>query len=279
MLYRSAWHKATDDVIVLYQNILSDLLDEIYLPHEALVCDDKCCVVHGPEIDQLHDNIIYALLQAGTWAIPVIKPPISKIVTGWNDYVDQYFKSSLLWHNIWKANGQPSLGIIADLHKKTRSEYHKICKMVMKREGEIKSNKMAEALSAGNGLSFWKEVKRACSKKVFYPGMVDDVVGEQDIAAVFAEKFDTLYNCVSYNTNDMNVLKNDIDNAMYEMRKFNCIHDNHSISTMDVRTSLTKLQSSKSDGSTQVLSDHFIHAGIYLYSSVIYCNVASWYIT
>jgi hypothetical protein len=273
VVYRSAWHKATADVVVLYQNILSHLLDEINLPHEALVCDDKSCVVHGPEIDQLHDNIINALLQAGTRAIPVVKPPVSKIVTGWNEYVDQYFRSSLLWHDIWKANGQPSQGIIADLHKKTRSEYHKICKMVMRREGEIKSDKMAEALSAGNGLSFWKEVTNACSKKVYYPGMVDDVVGVQDIAAVFAEKFDILYNCVSYNTDDIKVLKNYIDNAIYDMcKKCNCIHDNHSISIMDVKTSLTKLQSSKSDGSTQVLSDHFIHAGnkLYIYISLLF---------
>ncbi len=57
----------------------------------------------------------------------------------------QYFQSSLLWHDIWKANGQPSEGIITDLRCKPMSEYHKVCKMVMRREGEIKSDKMAEA--------------------------------------------------------------------------------------------------------------------------------------
>ncbi len=56
---------------------------------------------------------------------------MGKVMLGWNEYVDQYFQSFLLWHDIWNANGQPSEGIIADLRRKTRSEYHKVCKMVM----------------------------------------------------------------------------------------------------------------------------------------------------
>ena len=82
--------------------------------------------------------------------------------------------------------------LIADLGHKSRSEYHKVCKQVMKREGEInrKSDKMAEALSNENVVSFWSEV-RHCP-------IIDDAVGDTAIADVFADKFHELYNWVSF---------------------------------------------------------------------------------
>ncbi len=85
----------------------------------------------------MHKHIILALLDASNNSIPIFKPLVSKVMPGWNEYVDQYFQSSLLWHNIWKANGQPREGIIAVLRRKTRSEYHKVCKMVMRRERKL----------------------------------------------------------------------------------------------------------------------------------------------
>ncbi len=47
--------------------------------------------------------------------------------------------------DIWKANGQHSASIIADLRCKTRLEYPKVCKMVMRWVEEIKTDKMAES--------------------------------------------------------------------------------------------------------------------------------------
>ncbi len=145
---------------------------------------------------------------------------------GWNEYVDQYFQSSLLWHDIWKANGQPSEGIIADLRRKTRSEYHKVCKMVMRREGEIKSDKMAEAFINKHTDAFWREARKIQPKKVYCPNKVDDATGVKEITDMFADK---LYNCVSYNVEDMSVFKHDIENAVGSKCMCNCVHGNHAI--------------------------------------------------
>ncbi len=79
----------------------------------------------------MHEHIILALLDASNKSIPTFKPLVSKVMPGWNEYVDQYFQSSLLLHDILKANGELSEGIMADLRCKTRSEYHKVCKMVI----------------------------------------------------------------------------------------------------------------------------------------------------
>ncbi len=47
---------------------------------------------------------------------------------------------------MWKANDQPTEGLIADLRHKTRREYHKVCKLVILREGEVRSDKMAQSI-------------------------------------------------------------------------------------------------------------------------------------
>ncbi len=112
-------------------------LSKIPLPQDALQCTNTFFKVHGEQINNMHDHIILALLDASNNSIPTFKPLVSKIMPGWNEYVDQYFQSPLLWHDIWKANGQPSEGITADLRCKTRSEYHKVCKMVMRWEGKV----------------------------------------------------------------------------------------------------------------------------------------------
>ncbi len=59
-----------------------------------------------------------------------------------------------------KLIGQPSEGIIVDLRLKTRSEYYKLCKMVMRQEEEIKSDKMA-FLNIHTD-SFWREARQIC---------------------------------------------------------------------------------------------------------------------
>ncbi len=66
----------------------------------------------------------------------------------------------------------------------------------MRREGEIKSDKMAEAFLNKHIDSFWREASKILPKKVYYPNKVDDTTGVKEITDMFADKFDKLYNCV-----------------------------------------------------------------------------------
>ncbi len=68
--------------------------------------------------------------------------------------------------------------------------------MVMRREGEIKSDKMAEAFVNKHTDSFWREARKIHPKKVYYLNKVDDATGVKEITDLFADKFDKLYNCV-----------------------------------------------------------------------------------
>ncbi len=63
-------------------------------------------------------------------------------------------------------------------------------------------------------------------RKATYPAEVDDADGQAEIADVFADKFHNLYNSVSYNEAEMDILKNDIDNMINVQctRSSHCIH-------------------------------------------------------
>ncbi len=83
----------------------------------------------------------------------------------------------------------------------------------------------------------------------------------KEITHVFADKFDKLYNCVSYNVEDMSVPKHDIENAVGSKCMCNCVHGNHAMTFKDCYDVIKKLKQSQSDGCTGILSDHIIHAG------------------
>ena len=96
---------------------------------------------------------------------------------------------------------------------------------------------------------------------MFYPIKVDDATGEQEITNIFADKFEKLYNCVSYDVNDINSLENDIKTAINNKCVCNnCMHGNHSINFKDCYDAIKKLEHSKSDGYSGILSDNIIHA-------------------
>ncbi len=162
---------------------------------------------------------------------------------------------------MWKANDQPREGLITDLRRKTRREYYKVCKLVILREGEVRSDKMAQSIFHNCTGTFWREAKKINPKKVFYPNKVDEEIGVQNITNVFGGKFDKLYNSVSYNFDDMDILKKDIISAVSNKCECsNCIHGNHSIAFKNGYDAVKKLKQSKSDGCTGILSDHIIHA-------------------
>ena len=131
---RSAWELATNIDIELYNELLDDYLMQIPLPIELINCQNFNCKLHHDEICTFHNNIINALVMACNNSIPSVMPKSnkSKVVIGWNEHVEPYFRTALFWHKIWVENDRPANGIIADIHQSTRSLYHKTRKDVIK---------------------------------------------------------------------------------------------------------------------------------------------------
>ena len=81
-----------------------------------------------------------------------------------------------------------------------------------------------------------------------------------NIADMFSGKYDTSYNSVPYDTNDMMLIEREL---MSRVQK--CNDESYNITVHDVMNAVTHLKDGKSDGYEGLSSDHFIHCNRYLY--------------
>ena len=92
------------------------------------------------------------------------------------------------------------------------------------------------------------------------PSSVDGIENQKDIAGHFMEKFESLYNIVGYDQNEMNVLKNDINCAVNRECILNGSSNNLLINPDSIRKGINKLKLGKNDGSLPLTSENLIYA-------------------
>ena len=129
---KTKWKFASECDLVRYSEILGDYVKSIQVPIQLMECRDVDCVNHHTEINELHNDIIWACLKAADEVFSGRKPCKAKVIPGWNDFVQDLFRTALFWHNIWTQNDRPTEGILFQLRKKTRKEYHQALKEVIR---------------------------------------------------------------------------------------------------------------------------------------------------
>ena len=258
-----AWDKATVIDKERYKEIVEEKLLGIEVPYNAILCNDVFCTVHFNQIEAFHNNITDVLVCAAAECIPSSSSRFRKAVPGWNDYVEKYFRSALLWHLLWKENGQPVDGLLAEIRRKTRSQYHQAYKMVLRNEGELKLDKIESAFNHGADMNAWLSVRNFSSRNLKHPPAMDNVTGAKNIANLFADRFKDLFNVVGYDEAEIASLKNVINTKIAaRCMDHSCSQgDSHKITPADVKNAIAKLKNNKKDGNSELTSNHIIEAG------------------
>ena len=75
-------------------------------------------------------------------------------------HVEESKKTSLFWHNLWRINGSPRQGTIADIMRRTRAKYHYAIRYVKRMSKTLKKQAMGRAISENNSRALWQEVKK-----------------------------------------------------------------------------------------------------------------------
>ena len=70
---------------------------------------------------------------------------------------------------------------------------------------------MAQSLHNSNHTEFWNTVTKQTRLKSIVPSSIDDVIGEANIANVFAEKYSELYRSAPYDVANMMRINTKID--------------------------------------------------------------------
>lgn len=254
---KHSWCKASHEDIELYKDKIDMFLADVMIPEDVLNCDIKGCnnSDHLQCIDYLFDCIIETCVNASHESIPFCKE--SKGIPKWNEMAQPARERALFWHKMWLQCGKPKHGVVHDLRVKTRREYHKVVKGLKRDEDINRSEKMAEAIVNSNTRSFWSEAKRVKQSSKTLPDSMDGVRGSSQIANLFGQKYKTLFNSVPTDNDLMQNVVDEVDTKLMSLAPLDasCI-----VTFDDFKKALSMIKNGKSDGSSQMDSDHLINA-------------------
>ena len=127
----------------------------------SVQCDNVLCKEHDNDINILCTKIINVCTDAADRNIPrsVMYGCMYKNVPGWEEHVKPYRNKSIFWHGIWLDNERPKHGIVWEIMRRTRAQYHSQVRWVKQNTRYIQSKKMAQSVLKGNTKDLWTEVK------------------------------------------------------------------------------------------------------------------------
>ena len=129
----------------------------------------------------------------------------------------------------------------------------------------MRAAKMATALQSQDKHNFSCVMKLINNNHSSLPNVVDDDHGDKDITNTFANKYKHLYNSVSYDVNDMNVVRTQLENNIVISCKTAARKASHTINVDDVTNAVLMLKPHKADGIENVSSDALINGCFELY--------------
>ena len=147
---------------LLYQVSLIGGMHCIDVSDELIICNDFQCSKHHIEINNLLNDIRYAITIASDFSLPKCSEVNDKKgdIPGWNDFVRPFTDQSIILNNLWKDNGC-LIGDEFDRERKlAKIQYHRAIKYVKANRDEIIKSKISSRLCQKNFGEFWKEIRK-----------------------------------------------------------------------------------------------------------------------
>ena len=144
-----------------------------------------------------------------------------------------------------------------EVRKKTKAEYKRAAKWVVRNQNLLSAERMAERLTSAHHQDFWDEVRRTRGSANDCPHVVDDAVGAEQVCEAFAAKYKELYCSVPYEEAEMRELVSHFDAKINSHCAHDQCYDDHSILIEDVTLAINNLKNGKSDVNQDLSSDAF----------------------
>ena len=190
-------------------------------------------------ITTFHDNINTASHVVMEQHIPYSHHPKAKVIPGWDIEMDIARNKSMFWYGIWRNCGRLQSGVVYSIMKKTRSTYHYMLR-------SLKKKKHSKTLLRIKNRNYWKTARVERKNKFNCTNVVDGVKGDSEIANLFKDKYERLFNSVKDVESEAELLKRNIHseaeticNKSETCRETKCVHC-HIISSTDVSIAIKK---------------------------------------
>ena len=248
------WHKAAPYVIA-YKGEIDQRLTGL-LPRPVAQCDDPHCgdSTHLREIDEWCADLINVALDSDHVFPRKALARGRRNLCGWNEHVRPYKDECKFWFHAWKAHGQPREGVVFDNMRESKRQYMYAVRRLKRRQRELRARKFAEALASDDSRDFFVEAKKMVPRPAT-SAMVGGLEAEDEIAELFANKYEALYNSVPSDPEEMRRINREVIASISTAGGGRA-----DISPGDVKRALRKIKSGKNDGKVNFNSNHLMYA-------------------
>ena len=242
------WSKLSDEEVLLFYGRADRLLNEVFLPKDAILCCNVNCnlSVHNMELCTMYNSIVGALLEASKPCCSQHKDNGHKNKPGWNIHVAGHHTVAKEAHKAWILAGKPKEGPILDEKKRTNSIFKNAVRYIGKHEQSLRADSMAAKLLGKDVTGFWKEVRALNRNKTALPNSIDGVSGEPNIAELWKQHYSEMFYYVSSESYNVGNLDSTAPVG---------------ISVCEVYDAIGQLADNKSCGPDHISSEHLKLAG------------------
>lgn len=247
-----AWHKITS--YESYQSAMDNILDTFdknpFL--ECFKCNNIHCdnQSHFKQIDNLCKSLTDICVVASNKTLPMTRS--NKGLPGWKVKVKPLRDDAHFWGTLWKQCGKPGHGVVLDIYRKCRREYHNAVKSIKQQEAQLRREKMAEQIANNSSRDLWKEFNKLKPKSRVRAPNIDGKTNANDICDVFFNKTKTLFNSVPNN------LERSRQKIEEDLKNFS--ENDITVTTEEVKEAISHLKEHKSDGDKGLWSSLVIHS-------------------
>jgi endonuclease/exonuclease/phosphatase family metal-dependent hydrolase len=246
------WSACTPLQLSQYTADLEQLLQSIPIPNLCTAgCSSEQCT---HVIDIYYYSVTDCINIAMQRNIPTKTCSSSHYcVTGWNESVEDRHVAARCAFTDWVAEGKPRFGYTFEMMKRTRAKFKLALRYCKMNEEMIKCDAMAREFLARSG-DFWKKVKKySNSKMTKFANSVNGVVGDEAIADMWKQAFESLYNLTT-----PYIATSTIEAAEAVVSDSNIIHR---LSITDVCKAVNKVKSRKACGPDGIPSEAIKYGG------------------
>jgi hypothetical protein len=194
------WSRVDNCVGNLYANVLDCKLSQITFPDTLRNCCYTKCndLQHAHVINEYYSNIIDCIKCSIEATIPLKAVHNSEFnVPGWNDYVQDKYDLSREAFLDWVSCGRPRSGAVFSRMSRCRASFKLALRYCRQHVDQMRADACANALDLHDAKRFWSNVNKVNnSKATKYANCVGGTSGDDNIASMWMNHFNILYNSV-----------------------------------------------------------------------------------
>ncbi len=129
-----AWHRANDNNIETYKELVNEKLMQIRFDIDLFKCMNVTCLEHNNMLQSVYEDVLSICISSTNKCIPKLNAGHCREqrVTGWHDHVAEYHQEALYWHYWWKVEGRSHQGHTSEMRRISRARYHSVHKIILK---------------------------------------------------------------------------------------------------------------------------------------------------